>query len=63
MTVKTKGLGAITASEDSLNLISILASEASDNLKKRGREMLSQEAKQISHEIYEALEIIGFYKD
>lgn len=63
MTVEIKGLGKITASKDALNLISILASEASENFKNRGRDMFSKEAKQISHEIYEALESIGFYDD
>ena len=62
MTVEIKGLGTITASEDALNLLSILASEASNGFKKRGREMLSEEAKEIAYEIYEELASIGFYE-
>lgn len=62
MTVKTS-VGTITAGKATLNLLSILALESADKYADEKFFGLSQEASTIGHEIYEALEATGYYKE
>lgn len=60
MTVTTSK-GTITAKKELLNYISMMASYAADDYKKRGRDALAEEAEKFSEEIYEILKASGLY--
>ena len=62
MTVKTS-YGKITASKETLNELSIIFQEASENYEKQGRMTLASQAMETSLEIYEILGMDGYYKD
>lgn len=62
MTVKTS-YGKITASKETLNDLSLIFQEASENYEKRGRMALASQAMETAIEIYETLGMVGYYKD
>lgn len=53
--------GEITANENLLNFISILAGEAADKYEREGSGALAENARNLSNQIYEALSKAGLY--
>lgn len=62
MTVKTSE-GTITAGKATLNLLTILAFESADKYAKENFPGLSNQARTIGNEIYQALRATGYYKE
>lgn len=62
MTINTKH-GKITADQNTLNFISVLAREAADEYNKEGYNGLAKEAREFALNIYSELEKAGMYKD
>ena len=62
MTVEIKGLGTITACEDALNYLVILAREASKSFERRNRNFDAEDSKEIANSIYKELKNSGFYE-
>ena len=60
MVIKTRS-GWIKGNDDTLNLISILASEAAEKFRREGSNGLAAQAEKISSEIYETLKANGVY--
>lgn len=60
MVIKTSA-GWIKGNDDTLNLISILASEAAEKFRREGSNGLAAQAEKISSEIYETLKANGVY--
>ena len=55
--------GKITADQNTLNFISILAREAADEYNREGYDALAKEAKNFALSIYNELEKAGMYKN
>lgn len=60
MTVVTS-IGKITASKDVLNAIVGLAWDAEENLNAKGRNALAIRASEVACEIYNELDLAGYY--
>lgn len=60
MTVNTNR-GKITATEEVLNYISLIALNAADFYKERGFISMAEESAEFSLEIYDALKLSGIY--
>ena len=61
MTVNTT-IGKITASKDILNMLSLSLSQSASYLAKRGYTGRSKQDETTAHEIYVALDAVGFYE-
>ena len=61
MTVEIKGFGKLTANKDVLNIISMLADEASDRYEELNKIISANQAREIAKDIYDKLEKAGFY--
>ena len=61
MTVETK-IGKISGSKETLNNISLYLGYAVTELERKGYDGMALPVKTASHEIYEALEEVGYYK-
>lgn len=61
MTVEIKGIGKVTANQEVLNLLSILASEAADHYRENERYALAKEAQKTADYIYCSLKEAGAY--
>ena len=62
MTINTNH-GKITADQDTLNFISIMAREAAEGYDRDGYNSLAKEARDFARHIYNELEKAGMYKD
>lgn len=61
MTVNTT-MGKITASKEVLNMLSLSLSENAEYLANRGYKARSKQDETTAHEIYHALDAVGFYE-
>lgn len=63
MTVYIEGIGEITASEDALNKLSLIAIYASETYTAHEYFALAREANDIGFAIYKALKAAGYYDE
>lgn len=61
MKYEIEGRGTITCNKDTMNVISMLAEEASKMYALKGRPSLAQQARDIANGIYDMLDKKGYY--
>ncbi len=60
--MKRQNNGIWKLTDEEMDMLSIFAYESSKSFYKAGNDQLSEHAREISDEIYEILEQIGYYK-
>ena len=61
MKYELKGRGKITCNKEMMNLLSLLAENASEMYRLKGYNSLAEEAEEISKTMYNMLDEVGFY--